>query len=118
MQRRRREGLRSLAELAFGSPCGFLKDQFIQCQVRVRPAQPLVLLLQIFHSLSLIGLEAAILLAPTIICLLADCDPPACLGSRGPLRQHDLNFTQLADDLFRLVLLAWRLSSLSWSRLS
>ena len=50
------------------SPCGFFKDQLIQRQVRDRPAQPLVLLLQIFHPPSLIGLQAAILLAPTIIC--------------------------------------------------
>jgi len=47
--------------------------------------------------------------------LLAEPDPTACFGGRSPLRQYNLNFTQRADDFFRLVLLEWHLSTLSWS---
>lgn len=80
--------------------------------------QPLVFLLQIFHPPCLVGLQPAIFLAPAITGLLADPDPMAFFGGRSPLRQSGFNFTQLADDLFRLVLLEWKPSFLSWSRLS
>jgi len=48
----------------------------------------------------------AVLLAPPIIGLLTDRDPATCLGGRRLLRQHNLRFTQLADNLFRARLLA------------
>ena len=115
---RHRAGLRSLAALAFGSLGRLLQDQLLQRQVRNRPAQPLVLLLHILHPPFLVGLQPTLFLAPAIIGLLADLNPAARLRSRRTLRQHDLNFTQLADNLFPLVLLEWPLSSLSWSRLS
>lgn len=63
----------------------------------------------------IVGLNETI---AALVRLLADSYPPTRFGSLCPLRQHDLNLTQFPDDLFRLVLLEWHLSSLSWSRLS
>src|SRR5687768_14492080 len=84
------------------SPGRLLEDQLVERQVRDRSPQPRVLLLKVLHPASLIRLQAAILLAPTVVGLLADRDPPARLGGRAALAQHDLHLTQLADDLLRL----------------
>src|SRR3546814_8638232 len=98
--------------MAFGargsevSPGSLLQDQLVQRQVRYRTAKPLVLLLQVLHPSRLIGLQAAIFFAPPIVGLLADRDPPTRFRRRRPLRKHDLCFTQLADNLFRAMLLA------------
>src|SRR3546814_1906212 len=60
-----------------------------------------ILFLQVLHSPRLIGLQAAIFLAPPIIGLLADRDPATRFCGRRTLRQNNLRFTQLADNLFR-----------------
>src|SRR3546814_12558827 len=71
-----------------------------------RPPEPKILLLQLLHAPRLVGLQTAILLAPAIIGLLGDRDPPTRIRCRPAPRQHDLSLTQLADNLFRLVPLA------------
>src|SRR5690606_11267323 len=96
----------------------FLQYQLVECQIRDRTTKPRILLLQILHPTRLIGLQAAIFLAPPIIGLLADRDPTARLGGRGALRQHNLRFTQLADNLFRAMLLARHSMSPSSSKIS
>lgn len=60
----------------------------------------------IYHPPGLVHLQAALLLAPAVVALLRNTDPAAGIRHRPTLRQHDLSLTQLADDLFRLVLLA------------
>src|SRR3546814_9727907 len=67
------------------------------------PPEPKILLLQILHAPRLVGLQTAILLAPAIIGLLGDRDPPTRIRCRPALRQHDLSLTQLADNLFRQI---------------
>jgi RNA polymerase sigma-70 factor (ECF subfamily) len=42
------------------------------------------------------------LLTPAVIALLGDADPATRIRHRSTLRQHDLRFTQLSDNLFRL----------------
>ena len=67
------------------SLCRFLQDQLVQRQVQDCPRHPLVLLLNILHPPRLIGLQAAIFLAPAIIGRLAHRDPPARFGRPGSL---------------------------------
>src|SRR3546814_1569390 len=100
------------------SPGGLLQNELVQRQIRNRAPKPQVLLLQILHPASLIRLQTTILLAPAIIGLLADRDPPAGLGGRAALAQHNLHLTQLPDDLLGLVLPRRHSSSLPRSRLS
>src|SRR3546814_1355648 len=84
------------------SPSRLLQDQLVERQVGDRPPEPKILLLQILHAPRLVGLQTAILLAPAIIGLLGDRDPPTRIRCRPAPRQHDLSLTQLADNLFRL----------------
>src|SRR3546814_9508627 len=81
----------------------FRSDQLVERQVGDRPPEPKILLLQILHAPRLVGLQTAILLAPAIIALLVDRDPPSRIRSRPAPPQHDLILTHLADNLFRLV---------------
>src|SRR3546814_7071592 len=58
------------------SPSGLLQDQLVERQIRDRPPEPEILLLQVLHPPGLVGLQTAILLAPAIIGLLGNRDPP------------------------------------------
>src|SRR3546814_2176047 len=49
------------------SPSGLLQDQLVERQIRDRPPEPEILLLQVLHPPGLVGLQTAILLAPAII---------------------------------------------------
>jgi hypothetical protein len=71
-------------------------------QIRDCLTEPKVLLIQILHPTSLIDLRAAIFLAPPVVGLLRILDPPASLGGRAALAQHDRDHTQLPDDFFGL----------------
>ena len=81
-----------------------MQDQLVERQVRSHgeAAGPL----QILHPARLVGLQTCIFLTPPIIGLFADRDPPTRFRRRGALRQNNLRFTQLADNLFRAMLLA------------
>ena len=48
------------------SPGGVGQDQFVQRQIRYRSPKALVLLLNLFQPLQLVGLHAAVLLAPAV----------------------------------------------------
>jgi hypothetical protein len=99
------------SEVSLGS---LLKNELVERQVGDCPTEPKVLLLQILHPPRLIDLQAAIFLAPPVIGLLGDTDPPTPLGGRPALAQHDLDLTQLPDDLLGFVLLRRHVTFLSW----
>ena len=65
----------------------------VSMEVRHEPPQPSVLALQVLHLPGLVDFEAAVLLAPAVVGLLADRDAPTGLGGRAALTQHDLNLT-------------------------
>ena len=92
------------------SPGGLLQDKLVESEIGDRTTKPRILLLKVFHPTRLIGLQTAILLAPTVIGLLADRQPPARIRCRPALRQHNLGLTQLADNLLRRVFLEWHSS--------
>lgn len=75
------------------SSLGELPDQLVERQIRHRPAQTGVLLLQHFHTSSQIHLQNAIFFAPTGLALFGDADPVAGICNRPALCQHDLDFT-------------------------
>src|SRR3569833_456809 len=97
-QRRRREG----SEVSRGS---LFQDQLLQRQVRHSLAQPVVLFLKLLEAFHLVALQATKLLAPPVIRELRHADRTNRFANRSPLRQQNIDLTQLRDDLFRLVLL-------------
>src|SRR3546814_12746254 len=68
-----------------------LQDQLVERQVGDRPPEPKILLLQILHAPRMVGLQTAILLAPAIIGLLGDRDPPTRIRHRPAPRQPALS---------------------------
>jgi len=82
-----------------------------------RTPQPDILL-EILHPPRPIGLQGAIFLALAIAGLLADSDPPTCLGGRHTLREYDRRFTQLAGNLLGLVLLEQHFQPPSCSKIT
>src|SRR5262249_47222456 len=65
--------------------------------------QPGVLAPQLLEPLGLVGLHAAVLVAPAVQGRLADGQPLADLGDGQPLGQVGVGLAQLGDDLFRRV---------------
>lgn len=114
MQARRREGLRSFplpsSDLR-GLRLRFLlsgQDQLVQGQVRHRPAQPGILLLQILQGPNLVALQPAEFLASPTVRHLGNHDPADYLGDTLALRGQHIDLAQLSNYLFRLESFAWQ----------
>src|SRR3546814_14955689 len=84
------------------SPSRLLQDQLVERQVGDRPPEPKILLLQILHAPRLVGLQTAILLAPAIIGLLGDRDPPTRIRCLPAPPHNDLSPTHPPNNLSRL----------------
>jgi len=77
-----------------------LQDLLLERQIGDQPFQPGVLPLELLEPLSLLDLEAAILVAPAIVALLGDLGLFARLADGTALRHKHFNLPQLRDDLF------------------
>src|SRR5208283_3455157 len=85
------------------SPGSLLQNELVQRQVRDRPAQTGILLLELLQALHLVGLEPAVLLPPPIIGDLAHADLADRVSDVLALRDQHINLPQLRNDLFRRV---------------
>ena len=81
------------------SPESFLQDQLVERQLRPRPLEPAVFLLQFPEALGLVELQTAVLAPPAIITLLRDAKTSADGANRLALSETDLRFPQKTDDL-------------------
>ena len=79
------------------------KDCVVERYVGNELIQASVLLLELLPALGLVELETAVLLPPALVGLLGDSDLLASLGNALALREHELSFAELGDDLFRSV---------------
>ena len=79
------------------------KDCVVERYVGNELLQASVLLLDLLQALGLVELETAVLLPPALVGLLGDSDLLASLGNALALREHELSFAELSDDLFRTV---------------
>lgn len=84
------------------------QDQLIQGQVRHRPAQPGILLLQILQGPNPVALQPAEFLASPIVRYLGNPDLADCPGDTLALRGQHIDLAQLRNYLFRLVSFAWQ----------
>lgn len=82
------------------------QDQLVQGQVRHRPAQPGIPLLQLLQAPNLVALQPAEFLASPIIGHLGNPDLADCLGDTLSLRGQHIDLAQLRNSLFRLVYFA------------
>src|SRR5262249_38657034 len=82
---------------------GLLQNELVQRQIGNRLAQPAVLELKVLQALHLLGLQPAELLAPPIIRHLAHPDLADCVRHGLPLRDQNIDLSQLRNNLFRLV---------------
>ena len=78
-------------------------NRVIQRLVRYQLLEPRVLPLELLEPLGLVQPQAAILLPPPVVGLLADPDLLAHLRDAQPTAKLHLALPQLADDLFRAV---------------
>ena len=100
---------RRIADGAKGSevsPCSLRQDHLVQCQIRHRPPQPLVLRLQRLEPLQLVPVHAAILLAPAVVGILCHADLMNRVRDRAALALQNLNLPKLQHDLLGLVAFA------------
>src|SRR5690606_909983 len=98
-------GSEVLHSLPFGSRGSLFQDQLLECQVRHRLAQPVILFLKLFQALYLVTLQATELLAPPVIRKLRHADQANRFSDRSALRQQNIDLAQLRHDLFRSMLL-------------
>src|SRR5690606_3350900 len=87
------------------SRSSLFQDQLLECQVRDRLAQPVILFLELLQPLHLVTLQATELLAPPVIRKLRHADQTDRFSDRTTLRQQNIDLAQLRHDLFGFVLL-------------
>ena len=80
-----------------------LEHRLLQLRLRQKLFEPGVLLLQLGQSPGLLGLHAAVLLAPAVIGGLRHLDDAADVGDGLALGDQLLGGFELADDLLRRV---------------
>src|SRR5690606_37841395 len=95
MQARRRAGLRSFAARTCGSPSRLRQDQLVQGQIRNSTPEPFIILLKPLQFLQLIYAHPTILLAPAVISLFDNADPPDRIKTGQALPHQNLNLPQL-----------------------
>ena len=78
---------------------GFLENQLPQRQIGNSATETGVLTSKLLQTPGLVNLQAAILPTPTILTLFRYSDMPAYLANRLALRQENLCFTEVTDDL-------------------
>ena len=84
------------------SRSGLLQDQFVQRQARYRPAQALVLLLELLQFLELFCAHSSVLFLPTVIGLLSHIDLSDRINPGHALPHQNFNLPQLHGNLFGL----------------
>src|SRR5579885_2351747 len=82
---------------------GLLEHLLVQGQLGGEALEAGVLRLQLLKPLGLVGLEAAVLVAPAVQGLLAGAEALADLGDAQALGQVGLGLAQLGDDFFSRV---------------
>src|SRR6185369_8881666 len=90
---------------------GFLQNRLVHFRLRQQLLQSPVLFLQLLQSLGFLRLHPTVLIPPPLERLLADLQALNHLADRLPRRHHRVCFTQLLDDLLRIVLLAFHRES-------
>src|SRR6185437_7852725 len=95
---------------------GFLENLLVEGQISDRTLEPPILFLEFLEPFGRISLHAAVLIAPAVKRLLADRQLLADRRDRGAAIEFRLRFTQLGDNLFRIVLLAFHREFLLASR--
>ena len=85
----------------------FLEDLLVERDFRQRVLKPAVFQFQFLEAFGRVGLHAAVLLTPAMERRLADAQLLAHLADGGPAVELGIGLTQLADDLFGGVLLAF-----------
>src|SRR5579864_341212 len=83
------------------SPDGLLQDLLVESQIGHGLFEPAILFLQVLEALHVVGLHAAVLMAPAKVRLLGNAQLLTHVGHGGSTAQLDLGLTQLANNLFR-----------------
>ncbi len=78
---------------------GFLENQLLQRQIGNSATETGVLTLKLLQTPGLVNLQAAMLPTPTIVILFRYFDMPAYLANRLALRQENICFTEMTNDL-------------------
>ena len=78
---------------------GFLENQLLYRQIGNSAAETGVLTLKLLQTPDLVNIQAAILSTPPIVTLFRYSDMPAYLANRLALRQENLCFTEVTNDL-------------------
>ena len=85
----------------------FTQNRFVQFGVGNGPFEPSVLMLKILESVSLIGLNSAVVFTPLIVGLLRNTDRLTELRHRLPLRTLNLSCAKFQDDLVGCKSFVW-----------
>ena len=95
----------------FDDDLGLFKNQLVRRQVRYRPMQMLVLLVQLFQRFELVATHTSVLLTSSVVRLLGGTHCANHVGSALTLPYQSIDLAPFGDNFLRIVSFRTRLRS-------